>query len=209
MFLGAESEFSPSETPQPISRQKILSDNQSVPYNVLILFQERPVGASDQTASARRRRRDEAHAQRLARAERRHALFELVVSGHSYAAIARDSGTSLKALRRLVDREIADRRLDAPDRHIRLQVARIEKALVVADAAIEAGNVRAVSQYLKAVAALDRYHGVAAALAPPSAPPPPAPPQLSAPAAPLALTHAAAPVAAEAEALAVETKNGA
>ena len=82
------------------------------------------------------------------------------------------SGMSLKTLRRLVDREIADRRLDAPDRHIRLQVARVEKALEVADAAIEAGDVRAVSQYLKAVAALDRYHGVAAALALPSPSPP-------------------------------------
>lgn len=64
----------------------------------------------DQPASARQRRRDDAHAQRLARAERRHALFELVVSGHSHTAIARASGMSLKTLRRLVDREIADRR---------------------------------------------------------------------------------------------------
>lgn len=161
--------------------------------------------------SARQRRRGDAHAQRLARAERRHALFELVVSGHSYAAIARDSGMPLTTLRRLVDREIAVRRLDAPDRHIRLQVARIEKALEVANAAIEAGDVRAVSQYLKAVAALDRYHDVAAALALPSPSPPPplAALRFSTPAAPLALTHAAAPVAVEADTFAVETKKGA
>jgi hypothetical protein len=151
------------------------------------------IAMSDQPAalSARQRRREASRARRLARVDQRNTLFELVLSGHSHGAIARESGVSLKALRRLVDREIADRRLDAPDRHIRMQVARIEKALVVADAALEAGRSGAVSSYLKIVAALDRYHGVAAALALPS-PLLSDAPQLPAAAAPLALTHAAA-----------------
>ena len=94
-------------------------------------------------------------------------MFELVVSGHSYEAIARETGLSPSALRRDVGKAIAARSIEAPERYVHLQVARIEKALLAADAAIERGDVRAVSQYLKVVAALDRYHGLAAALAPP------------------------------------------
>ena len=80
------------------------------------------------------------------------------------------------------------------ERYVHLQVARIEKALLAADAAIERGDVRAVSQYLKVVAALDRYHGLAAALTPPEPASAPAEPRLPAPAPPLALTHAAPPL---------------
>jgi hypothetical protein len=90
-------------------------------------------------------------------------------------------------------------------------VARIEKALLAADAAIERGDVRAVSQYLKVVAALDRYHGLATALAPPEPASPPAQPRLPAAAPPLALTHAAPPLAADAAdtATAERAQNGA
>ena len=99
--------------------------------------------------SKRRRQRDATRARRLATAERRQTLFELVVSGHSYAAIARETGLSPSALRRDVGKAIAARRIDAPERYVHLQVARIEKALLAADAAIERGDVRAVSQYLR------------------------------------------------------------
>ncbi len=123
-------------------------------------------------------------------------MFELVVSGHSYEAIARETGLSPSALRRDVGKAIAARAIEAPERYVHLQVARIEKALLAADAAIERGDVRAVSQYLKVVAALDRYHGLAAALAPPEPASAPAQPRLSAAAPPLALTHAAPPLRA-------------
>ena len=119
--------------------------------------------------SSRQRRREAARGRRLAIAERRQSLFDLIVSGHSYEAIVRETGLPMTTVRREVDQAIAARRLDAPQRYVHLQVARIEKALMTADAAIERGDVKAVSQYLKAVAALDRYHGLAAALAPPRA----------------------------------------
>ena len=153
---------------------------------------------SDQPAnpSTRQRRRANARAQRLALAERRQTLFELIVSGHSYAAVARQAGLSLATLRREVGAAIGERRLDAPERYVRLQMARVEKALQVADAAIERGEVKAVSQYLTTLAALDRYHGLAAALASPL-PPPPAAPPLPAPAPTLALTHAVAALEAD------------
>jgi transposase-like protein len=113
------------------------------------------------TLSKRQRQREATRARRLATAERRQTLFELVVSGHSYEAIARETGLSPSALRRDVDNAIAARAVEAPERYVHLQVARVEKALLAADAAIERGDVKAVSQYLKAVAALDRYHGLA------------------------------------------------
>ncbi len=165
---------------------------------------------SDQTAkpSARQRQRDRVGARRRARADRRQTLFELIVSGHSYAAIALESGVSEKTLRREVDRAIAARPLDAPERFVQLQMARVEKALLAADEAIERGDVRAVSQYLKTLAALDRYHGVAAALAAPEPAPPAETPSLPAPAPPLALTHLAASEAPDAS-TALGTEKGA
>jgi hypothetical protein len=139
--------------------------------------------------SQRQRRRTATRDRRVAKAEERRTLFDLVVSGHSTDVIAREMGVSAATVRREVDKAIAERRLDAPDRYVRLQVARIEKALVAADAALERGDLKAVSPYLKVVAALDRYHGLAAALAPPA----PEAPRLPAPAPPLALTHAGPP----------------
>jgi transposase-like protein len=159
--------------------------------------------------SKRQRQREATRARRLATAERRQTMFELIVSGHSYAAIARETGLSPSALRRDVDKAIAARRIDAPERYVHLQVARIEKALLAADAAIERGDVRAVSQYLKVVAALDRYHGLAIALAPPEPALAPAEPRLPAPAPPLALTHAAPPLETGAAATVERAQNGA
>ena len=149
------------------------------------------------TPSKRQRQRAATRGRRLATAERRRTMFELVVSGHSYEAIARETGVSPSALRRDVGKAIAARAIEAPEHYVHLQLARIEKALLAVDAAIERGDLKAVSQYLKAVAALDRYHGLAAALAPPEPAAATAAPRLPAPAAPLALTHAAPPLAAD------------
>jgi hypothetical protein len=136
--------------------------------------------------SKRLRQREATRGRRLATAERRRTMFDLVVSGHSYEAIARETGLIPSALRREVGKAIAARPVEAPDRYVHLQAARIEKALLALDAAVERGDVQAVSQYLKVVAALDRYHGLAFALAPPAPAAAPAPERLPAPAAPLA-----------------------
>lgn len=159
--------------------------------------------------SKRQRQREATRGRRLATAERRRTVFELVVSGHSYESIARETGLSPSALRRDIDKAIAARAIEAPQRYVHLQVARIEKALLAADAAIERGDVRAVSQYLKVVAALDRYHGLAAALAPPEPAPAAARPSLPASAPPLALTHAAPPLEADAAPTSNRAQNGA
>ncbi|HZZ60562.1 MAG TPA: helix-turn-helix domain-containing protein [Roseiarcus sp.] len=138
---------------------------------------------------------------------RREAIFDLFLSGFSHQQIAKALGTSAAAVRRIIDRAVAGRRLDAPDRHVRVQVARLMKALSHADFKLEKGDVRAFGPYLRIIAELDRYHGLAPAdwrvrvlrtfgrrdAAPPNGEDVlPAPP-------PLALTHAAPPLDLDSE----------
>jgi hypothetical protein len=92
--------------------------------------------------------------------ERREAIFAMFASGLSHQPIASTLDTSVDAVRRSVDIALADRRLDAPERYARLQVARLTKALSRADYWLERGDVRALAPYLRIVAALDRYHGL-------------------------------------------------
>ena len=47
---------------------------------------------------------------------------------------------SPRTVRREVDRALEERRLDAPERYARLQVARLTKALRLADASIDQGE---------------------------------------------------------------------
>jgi DNA-binding CsgD family transcriptional regulator len=127
-------------------------------------------------------------ARREGRIARRETYFDLMASGFSCERIAEEAKVSAATVRREVDRAIAERRLDAPERYAHLQVARLMKALRVADASIEQGDLKAVGPFLRLVAALDRYHGLSPAL--PAQAPAMAPPlALSAP--PLALTHVA------------------
>ena len=135
-------------------------------------------------AGVRARRR----ARREGRIARRETYFDLMASGFSCERIAEEAKVSAATVRREVDRAIAERRLDAPERYAHLQVARLNKALRVADGSIEQGDMKAIGPILRLVAALDRYHGLAPqrpARAPAAAPP------LALPAPPLALTHAA------------------
>jgi hypothetical protein len=90
-----------------------------------------------------------------------------------------------------------------------VQVARLVKALRLAEAAIELGELKAVATYLRVVAALDRYHELAA-----GSPPPPrrrsteAPP-LALPTPPKALTFAAPPAGDEPDTVEEAAQNAA
>ena len=92
--------------------------------------------------------------------ERREAVFDLFVSGFSHQQIATALKTSSHTVRRIIDTAVADRRLDAPERFARIQVARLAKALSHADHRLEQGDMKAFAPYLKILAALDRYHGL-------------------------------------------------
>ena len=134
-------------------------------------------------------RRAEARQKRIDRAMNRRKYFELIVSGYSREQVAARLGVSISTVRREVDRVVAARPCEAPERFVGLQVARLHKALRVVDCALEDGELDAVGPLMKVVAELDRYHGIEARLADAAraavALPPPSP-------APLALTHEAA-----------------
>ena len=136
--------------------------------------------------SERGRLRALAQKRRVTRAERREIMFDLVVAGYSRELIAEKLCVSLKTVRREVEKAIDERRLDAPDRYVCLQVMRLTKALRVVDCALEEGDLKAVEPLVKVVGALDRYHALAAA-----GPAATEQRRLSRSAAPLALTHAA------------------
>jgi len=136
-------------------------------------------------------------ARRTQKAATRQAFFEALAAGFTAEQIAETGKVSVKTVRREIDRAIAGRRLDAPERYAHLQVARLTKAPPLADALIDRGDVRGLAPLVKIVGELDRYHGLQRPRGAPRAPliEAPEPPA----AAPLALTPA--PPAAEIAAL--------
>ena len=111
------------------------------------------------TLPGRAEARAKSKARRAKRVERREAFFDLVASGYSYRQIATAMGVSLATVRREVDKALAERPLQAPERYASLQVARLTRALCHADFKLAHGDIRAFAPYMKLVAALDRYHG--------------------------------------------------
>jgi len=139
------------------------------------------------------RKRAAGKIRREALIKRREAYFDLLVSGYSVEQIAATTKKSPSAVRRAIGQALAKRQLDAPEDYARLQVARLTKALRLADALIDRGDVRGLAPLVKIVGELDRYHGLGRRWrTAPRAPRYEAPDPL--PAAPLALTHAAPPV---------------
>jgi hypothetical protein len=122
----------------------------------------------------------------------RKVYFDALVSGFTPEEIAETTHANVRTIRCEIDRALDERRLDSPERYAHLQVARLTKALRLADAQIEKGDLAAVKPLAMLVAALDRYHGLHARSQPP-ADAPFAPPALPPP--PLALTHAVPPPA--------------
>ena len=106
----------------------------------------RDPASPSQRAAVRAQRR----ARRNARIARRENFFDLVASGYSCRQIAEAAKVSAATVRREIDRAIAERRLDAPERYVHVQVARLIKALRLADAAIERGELKAVGPLVQA-----------------------------------------------------------
>jgi hypothetical protein len=97
---------------------------------------------------------------RMRRNEWRQSCFELVSAGHSYTEVAKQLMVSERTVRRDVARVIDERRLDAPERYIHMQVDRLRRALRTADGRVERGDMKAVTPLIKLIGALDRYHGL-------------------------------------------------
>ena len=139
--------------------------------------------------------RTQRRARRATRIARRERSFNLLASGYTYSQIAKMVRTSVATVRREIDRALAERRLDAPKRFSQVQVARLVKALRLVEAVVELGELKAVATYLRVVAALDRYHELAAGGPPPRRST--APPALNLPTPAKALTFAARPASDE------------
>jgi hypothetical protein len=149
---------------------------------------------TDHPTSERASLRAERRTRRKERIAQREGVFDMIASGYDYEVIAATLGVSVATVRREFDRAIAARRLDAPERYAKLQVARLNKALRLADERLDKGDMKAVAPLIRIVAALDRYYGLAPARPVSET----QPPLLAQPVPPLALTHAAPPIDVEA-----------
>ena len=149
------------------------------------------------SSSNRAKARAATQARRARAAALRQGYFNALASGFTPEQIAEASHVGVRTIRREIDRALDERRLDSPERYVHLQVARLTKALRLADYHIEQGDLAAVGPLATLVAALDRYHGLRAP-SPPAAGAPPA--CLALPPPPLALTHARPPAESEATA---------
>ena len=110
--------------------------------------------------SGRERERAGAKARKKARLAWSQNSFDLLASGYTPEQIAEVRRVSVRTIRREIDSAIARRRLEAPERYVHLQVARLTKALRFADAALGRGDLKAVRALVEVVAAMDRYHGL-------------------------------------------------
>lgn len=109
-------------------------------------------------------KRETARRVAAARRERREAFrqwsFDGLARGWSVEQLAEMRKVRPRTVRREIAAVVAARRLDAPERYLHVQLARLNKALRVADGALDRGNLKAVGPMIRLVAALDRYHGL-------------------------------------------------
>ena len=124
----------------------------------------------------------ECPARRLTRIVRRERAFILMASSYTLSQIAKKVRTGVATFRRGINQARAEQPLEAPKGVAQAQVARLIKALRLAEAAVEFGELKGATAYLRIAAALDRFHELAAGSPPPSRstkPPraPPAPPR--------------------------------
>jgi hypothetical protein len=100
----------------------------------------------DETAPARRR------PNALGKIMRRRRIFARLREGWAYDEIAAQEGLTATRIRQIVAEVLEKRAVDSGANHAKLQLARLA-----------AGDVSAISPYLKALDRLDRYQSVAVA----------------------------------------------
>jgi hypothetical protein len=106
-----------------------------------------------------RRRRLGAHGMMF----RRRRIFAQLREGFTYDEIAADEGVSATRIRQIVSQELQQRAVDSGAEHAKLQLDRLAPAIQLAAEAIAAGDISAITPYLKALDRLDRYQTVASA----------------------------------------------
>jgi len=106
-----------------------------------------------------RRRRLGAHGMMF----RRRRIFASLREGFTYDEIAADEGVSPSRIRQIVSKELQQRAVDSGAEHAKLQLDRLAPAIQLAAEAMAAGDISAITPYLKALDRLDRYQTVATA----------------------------------------------
>jgi hypothetical protein len=94
---------------------------------------------------------------------RRRRIFAQLREGFTYDEIAAEEGVSTSRIRQIVTQELKQRAVDSGSEHAKLQLDRLAPAIQLGAEAIAAGDVSAISPYLKALDRLDRYQTVASA----------------------------------------------
>jgi predicted transcriptional regulator len=113
----------------------------------------------DLEARPAKRRRLGAHGMMF----RRRRVFARLREGLTYDEIASEEGVSSARVRQIVTEELQKRAVDSGADHAKLQLDRLAPAVQLGAQAIAAGDISAISPYLKALDRLDRYQTVAAA----------------------------------------------
>jgi hypothetical protein len=106
-----------------------------------------------------RRRRLGAHGMMF----RRRRIFASLREGFTYDEIAAEEGVSPSRIRQIVSKELQQRGVDSGAEHAKLQLDRLAPAIQLAAEAMAAGDISAITPYLKALDRLDRYQTVASA----------------------------------------------
>jgi hypothetical protein len=94
---------------------------------------------------------------------RRRRIFARLREGLAYDEIAVEEGVTATRIRQIVSEVLQKRAVDSGADHAKLQLDRLAPAIQLGAEAIAAGDISAISPYLKALDRLDRYQSVAGA----------------------------------------------
>src|ERR1700733_11805152 len=93
----------------------------------------------------------------LGKMARRKRIFARLREGASYEEIAGEEGVSRERIRQIVSEVLQKRAVDSGADHAKLQLDRLTPVMQLAAEAIAAGDVSAITPYLKVLDRLDRY----------------------------------------------------
>jgi hypothetical protein len=113
----------------------------------------------DQEVAPARRRRMGAQGMML----RRRRIFARLRDGLNYEEIASEEGVTGERIRQIVSEALQKRSLDSGADHAKLQLDRLAPVMHLAAEAVAAGDVTAITPYLKVLDRIDRYQRVAGA----------------------------------------------
>jgi len=99
----------------------------------------------------------------LGKMARRKRIFARLREGASYEEIAGEEAVSRERIRQIVSEVLQKRSVDSGADHAKLQLDRLAPVMQLAAEAVAAGDVTAITPYLKVLDRLDRYQTVAVA----------------------------------------------